>query len=240
MSSFIFDQFKPRANSGRPGVLFPLLLRLAPDPEALILRLQITSGSTPQLDYNSQAASFNKAFFVRNFLKCHTFATATGLLDVLESRRFVDVGGGAGVFALAVRMIARDVHKNTDISLVDRSLAQLEFSATLSKEIGFAIADASYPCNLTSAATLPVACRLFSYWFCENSDVLSEDDTMSDLLRPAAAVIDYPEVVHDITHRFQSRARVRQWSGTLSIPPHIRRFIGQPNIDIHGAIIDNV
>jgi hypothetical protein len=62
MPSLLFDHFRPRTNSGPSGVLFPLLSRLAPDHEARRLRLQITSGLSPQLDYNSQAMSFNKAF----------------------------------------------------------------------------------------------------------------------------------------------------------------------------------
>src|SRR5262245_53673610 len=175
MSPLLFDHFRPPTASDRPGALFPLLSRLVPDRDALLLRLKITSGWTRQVDYDNHAASFNRAFFVRNFLKCHTFAKETRLLDVPQTRKFVDVGGGAGVFALAIRMIAREAKKSIDISLIDRSPSQLALSAVLSRAIGFAIADASYPSNLTSDTTLPTACRLFSYWFCENDDLLERD-----------------------------------------------------------------
>jgi hypothetical protein len=175
------------------------LLRVAPwldqtTEEARLVRSLVARVPTIRLDYEVWSDAFNRAFLFKNLFKS-LIAVDQFLNRLRKDTLAVDVGTGAGVFALAFAS-SRPRGVASSVCLVDSSLRQLHLAAQLlptSALRKWRAVHAEY--EFTEFA--PERLRLFSYWFCEQriERSLGPSANWPRLMGHRGVIVDYKEVV---------------------------------------------
>ena len=185
---------------------------------------------------------FDQAYFFRNFFKClvgvRCLAAAINLSG--SERHIIDIGCGAGTFALAAYLLW---NRWDEYILVDKELAQLcyakkLFEAVEVKNVKFLHADGL---SLISRRGF----RIASYWLCGNKNALinATDEMLHGLLRDGCGIIDYAENVDAFMSRVQAIVgpnRIRRIEANTFPPDEIAKAIRSARVNVHLLAIDPI
>ena len=164
----------------------------SPTAKRMLRTVERERGRTGLVDYERNSLEFNQAFFFRNFYKCLLVANQLALSPNFGGG-LVDLGCGAGPFALAMHMSTH--YSISPVLLLDRSREQL----SLAKKV-FSAVNSDLPtiihdslCTFNLPRTL---FRVSSYLLCEGTWYKRPSLTkLNQLIGPSAVIIDYPEVL---------------------------------------------
>src|SRR5262249_31920163 len=161
---YIESSLQPLVFDDLPSEIGIAHRHLLPDAKSARFKRSIQRGGPrARLDYDRYFIEFNRAFFIRNYLKCISYLRALPERLDLKDQFVLDIGGGAGPFSLA----ALHYEPSTKAKVLDKSQAQVSLGRKLSS-IGlghifsYEIVDVF---NTNIALDSP---RLLCYWTCEN------------------------------------------------------------------------
>lgn len=189
------------------------------------------------IDYDRHAHEFNKAFFARNFLKCYLYLAWLPKESKELDKAPLDVGGGAGAFALAAWSC------NTEIraQIVDRSHKQLSIARLLSENIGADFISAYHASDIFDFSFDKTSTRMMSYWVCESSSLLDcFPERRLSVFGPRCIIVDYPDIV------LRESEIVRSFGGVVTnlittevvLCSQLERLLGQRTIKFGGACLE--
>lgn len=189
-------------------------------------------GPATRIGYDRDALEYNRAFFLRNAVKCLTVSqTLLDDPDRVRGSAVLDVGGGVGTFALSVS----ERRQWSDRLVIDRSPAQIALgrrivgAASRDRDMRWAVSDDVPP----AWSNEPVA--LFSYSLCESPRLLS-----SALERGwrTALVVDYPAVIdHCAAFASLVGARFVRTRASVALCSKLADAVGQTNVTVNGAML---
>jgi hypothetical protein len=209
---------------------------LLPDRGSYRLQRQFEKkGVAAKIDYEKYFSEFNRAFFVRNYLKCCSYLRF--LPAQLPKRRVLDIGGGAGPFSLAA------VHHDALIesTILDKSQAQIGVALALSRLIGLNHIFAHRRLDIFNTEINPQLTRLFSYWTCENTQELdARPNSRQTIFGHLSIVIDYPDIVAaEADKALKLGGRVTNLLiAEQRVCPRLEDIIGQPKISYGGVCLE--
>ena len=190
-----------------------------------------------QIDYEVQAVEFNRAYFMRNYLKCLHYLRSFATNPIAIEDHVLDLGGGAGPFSLA----ARHCSPQLETILIDRSPSQLRLAADLSGSAGLHHVSRTRDLDVLASRLDESLMRIASYWVCENRSGLRQSPNVAlSALGKRCIVLDYPHVVAqvvDLVISLGGRAR----HVVLAQPrvcSQLIAILGQGTITYGGAYIE--
>jgi hypothetical protein len=189
------------------------------------------------LDYDEHALAFNRAYFLRNYLKSLVYLRS--LPSRVNSRlaSTIDIGGGAGPFSFAVKTELPDI----TTTLLDSSAEQVRIARFLSDFVGLRHIWRSSITDVFQASFGLTPTRLFSYWLCENYTTFNTVPMMRPrLFGRLSVVIDYPEVVmHEVAVARDLGYRATHFIlGENYVCSRLAEMIGQRKITYGAACLE--
>lgn len=209
---------------------------LQPDEDTLALRTLVNSRQAIEVfDYEKSAATFTRAYCIRNALKCFGSLLASSIKAGRYSQVY-DLGCGSGAFSLAFAHLANN--PGLVIHGIDASSAQL----AIAKEL---LAVARCPGNISfELGTIPRKLdvkpdlTLSSFWFCENRDAYRDPARFDLMLGEELFVVDYEEVTREIGETLPAGFRVVcRNSIQLAVPEILQSNVGQGTATAHSLHI---
>lgn len=209
---------------------------LQPNEDTLALRKLVNSRQEIEVfDYEKAAATFSRAYCIRNSLKCFNSLLAASI-EASRYSRVYDLGCGSGAFSLAFAHLAN----NPGLVLrgIDASTAQL----AIAKEL---LAVARCPGHISfELGTIPRKLdawpdlTLSSFWFCENRDAYRDPAHFDLMLGGELFVVDYEEVTREIAEALPSGFRVvGRNSIQIMVPEILKPNVGQGMATAHSIHI---
>ena len=170
------------------------------------------------IDYENQALAFNKAYFFKNLYK--TLVVLENASVDFSTHRYlslIDVGAGAGTFTIAWHAIFGALEY--PVTLLDKSTEQLAIAKRILDilKIDKTCFKTEYfiPTSITD-----VNFRLFSYWFCEQPDLVfaSENTYFKNILGANGIILDYSEVISKISKQIRDDYIVQLRKFQVEVP----------------------
>ena len=198
---------------------------------------EFSKGNPQPINYDKYWRAFNKNFFLKNLYKAFitiAYLQSHGFIAPNTDLPIIDVGCGAGVFAIAwMKLFSECI--STSI-FIDRNRFQLELArqiAIIFKARQFEFYNASFPDEFDQLHGI----RLFSYWFCEQEDIgaLFEDTNSSKVVGEGALVIDYRYIIDRLQNVITPKYIFTRWAIRVEDSPKILFENNQKEQYIYGA-----
>jgi len=207
-----------------------------PSNDSIALRNAVESRRRIEIfDYSLSADAFNRAFGMRNSLKC--LQALIGLEATIHKYgRVCDLGCGSGAFSLAFAYLA----DNPELELLglDISEHQLSLARELMSAAGlpgrFQFAQWKLPAEIGYLPDLTIS----SYWFCENEYVI-DDPRLFDLMAGREMlIVDYEKIIDRIATCLPEGFHIlARHSAHVEIPPALTDFVAQERASVYGIHI---
>lgn len=192
-----------------------------------------------ELNYDFIAKSFNRAFFLLNFLKnlvCLDIALNCGFTFDAD---ILDIGCGSAPASIAAHKLslARSLNRH-HFTLVDKSQRQIQMAHTFCDAIGIDVK--SYliePFHFRDAIYNGTA--IFSYFVCEqDKDFINKLYQQHKQFKHGFVIVDYDYIVNHIVNAFslEEDCRIQPISVSATLPDEIAKSLHRDEVTVYGCI----
>lgn len=196
--------------------------------------------ATHLINYENQALAFNKAYFFKNLYKA--LIVLENFANNYRDNSFAveDIGAGAGVFTIALYAIfGKPVYP---VTLFDSSVSQLAIAKRIFQILQIENVNFKQGGFIPIPSLSPENLRLFSYWFCEQPDLICVSDIqyLKNVLGSSGIVIDYEEVISKLLLRIAGSYDTKISKVLVEVPYLHTRFFNKPNFTVNSIYYCNV
>lgn len=198
---------------------------------AVITKMEETEGVYAPIS-PSDLAPFNKAYFLRNCLKC--MIAINHFPKILNMRSLYDVGCGLGTATVAWKLLSPKAGAQNIFTLFDRAESQLKAAKYMfnhnvfENDIAiFESAEDSLPPMRSNSLSI------FSYSLCEMKSEKHKNRYVKKLCGNDILIIDYKEVLTNFVRKNRSNfLRFQLVSEVYVLPETISLILGQKDMKV--------